>query len=50
MHFQISTEQSGYSVDGYSFITGSRVIFNADLDPEVRNKIYTVTFVEIDGE
>jgi hypothetical protein len=38
---------AGYSVDGYNFIDGSRVIFNADLDPEVRNKIYTVTFVDL---
>ena len=38
----------GYSVDGYSFISGSRVIFAADLDPEVRNKIYEVKFVQFD--
>jgi hypothetical protein len=36
----------GYSVDGYSFATGSRVIFAADRDPEVRNKIYNVTFIQ----
>ena len=39
----------GYSVDGYSFTTGSRVIFAADIDPEVRNKIYNVTFIEPSG-
>ena len=38
---------AGYSVDGYTFIDGSRVIFNADLDPEVRNQIYTVKFVNL---
>jgi len=38
---------AGYAVDGYSLVDGSRVIFNADLDPEVRNKIYTVTFVDL---
>ena len=27
--------------------SGSRIIFNADLDPEVRNKIYTVAFVDV---
>jgi hypothetical protein len=32
----------GYSIDGYALITGSKVIFAADLDPEVRNKIYEV--------
>ena len=38
----------GYSVDGYSFIDGSRVIFAQDADPEVRNKIYAVKFVQFD--
>ena len=36
----------GYSVDGYNFITGSRVIFAADIDPDVRNKIYEVRFID----
>jgi hypothetical protein len=35
----------GYSTDGYSFISGSRVIFAADIDPEVRNNIYVVEFI-----
>ncbi|WP_353479841.1 hypothetical protein [Haliscomenobacter sp.] len=35
----------GYAVDGYSFISGSRVIFAADNDPQVRNKIYLVEFI-----
>ena len=35
----------GYSVDGYSFANGSRVIFAADTDPQVRNKIYVVNFI-----
>jgi len=39
----------GYSVDGYSFINGSRVIFAADRDPEVRNKIYQVNFIVPEG-
>ena len=38
---------AGYIVDGYTLIEGSRIIFNADLDPEVRNKIYTVAFVDV---
>ena len=38
----------GYIVDGYKLITGSRIIFAADTDPEVRNKIYTVTFITPD--
>jgi hypothetical protein len=36
----------GYSYDGYSLQDGSRVIFANDSDPEVRNKIYAVTFVQ----
>lgn len=39
----------GYSTDGYNFINGSRVIFAADADPQVRNKIYTVEFIEPDS-
>lgn len=38
--------QRGYGIDGYTFITGSRVIFAADLDPNVRNKIYEVQFID----
>lgn len=36
---------TGYGVDGYEFINGSRVIFAADTNAEVRNKIYTVQFI-----
>ena len=39
---------TGYSTDGYNFITGSRVIFAADIDEQVRNKIYLVEFIEPD--
>jgi len=38
----------GYGIDGYSFINGSRVIFAADTDPAVRNKIYVVQFITPD--
>jgi hypothetical protein len=37
---------TGYSVDGYNLINGSRVIFAADEDADVRNKIWVVNFVE----
>jgi len=40
---------TGYSVDGYTFINGSRVIFAADLNAQVRNKIYQVEFINIDS-
>lgn len=36
---------TSYSVDGYDFLNGSRVIFAADSDPQVRNKIYEVQFI-----
>jgi hypothetical protein len=36
---------TGYSIDGYQFISGTTVIFTNDLDPNVRNKIYQVEFI-----
>jgi hypothetical protein len=39
----------GYSIDGYTLINGSRIVFAKDNDPLVRNKIYTVTFAEPDS-
>jgi hypothetical protein len=41
--------QTQYNIDGYVFINGSRVIFAADSDPEVRNRIYEVEFIDPDG-
>ena len=41
--------KTGYSTDGYGLVTGSRVIFANDLDPEVRNKIYEVELIDEDG-
>jgi len=38
----------GYSSDGYTLLDGSTVIFAADTDPEVRNKVYQVQFVTVD--
>jgi hypothetical protein len=38
----------GYSLDGYSFVEGTKVIFANDRDPKVRNKIYNVSFVTFD--
>jgi hypothetical protein len=40
---------TGYSVDGYTFVNGTRVIFAADADPEVRDKIYIVQFITPDS-
>lgn len=39
---------TSYSTDGYQFIEGTRVIFAADEDSSVRNKIYVVSFVTPD--
>jgi len=36
---------TGYSTDGYTLISGSRIIFAADTDPRVRQTIYTVQFI-----
>ena len=35
-----------YNVDGYQFLTGTRVIFAADLDPQVRDRVYEVVFID----
>lgn len=37
---------TSYTVDGYSFVNGTRVIFAADEDNQVKNKIYVVEFIE----
>lgn len=39
--------QAGYSTDGYTLMTGSRIIFAADNDPDVRNNIWQVQFVDV---
>jgi hypothetical protein len=39
-----------YTVDGYTLETGSRVVFAADEDSQVRNKIYQVTFITPDSD
>jgi hypothetical protein len=39
---------TSYAVDGYTFVDGTRVIFAADEDPEVKNKIYVVQFITPD--
>ena len=40
---------TGYTIDGYELISGSRVIFAADQDSQVRNKIYNVEFITPDS-
>jgi len=39
---------TGYFVDGYQLINGTRIIFAADQDASVRNRIYTVQIVDPD--
>ena len=36
---------TAYTVNGYALVEGSRVIFAADTDADVRNKIYQVSFI-----
>jgi hypothetical protein len=38
--------QRGYAVDGYQFITGTRVIFAADIDAQVRDRVFEVQFID----
>jgi hypothetical protein len=46
--FSTVNGSTGYGVDGYNLINGSRIIFAADLDPDVRDKIYVVEFITPD--
>ena len=39
---------TSYTVDGYDLIDGTRIIFAADEDIAVKNKIYTVSFINPD--
>jgi hypothetical protein len=38
--------QISYSTDGYALSNGSRIIFAADTDPDVRNNIWQVQFID----
>jgi|694.fasta_scaffold01677_8 hypothetical protein len=40
---------TGYTTNNYTFVDGSRVVFAADEDPNVRNKIYVVNFISPDS-
>ena len=46
--FSTVNGSTGYGIDGYNLINGSRIIFAADLDPDVRDKIYVVEFITPD--
>ena len=43
--FSSVVKQTGYIIDGLSLANGMRVVFSADTDPTVKNKIYDVNFV-----
>jgi hypothetical protein len=43
--FSDVVKQTGYVIDGVSLANGMRVVFAADTDPIVKNKIYDVNFV-----
>tara|TARA_A100001015_G_scaffold231170_1_gene261693 strand:+ start:210 stop:13220 length:13011 start_codon:yes stop_codon:yes gene_type:complete len=43
--FSNVVKQTGYIIDGLSLADGMRVVFAADTDPTVKNKIYDVNFV-----
>jgi hypothetical protein len=46
--FSTVNGSTGYGVDGYNLINGSRIIFAVDQDPNVRDKIYVVEFITPD--
>ena len=41
--------QIGYNIDGVNLVNGHRILFTADTDALVRNKIYRVEFLVLDG-
>jgi hypothetical protein len=41
---------SGYNVDGVFLTEGSRILFTADTDQLVRNNVYRVQFITVQGE
>ncbi len=43
--FSTVVKQTGYIIDGLALADGMRVVFAADTDPIVKNKIYDVSFV-----
>ena len=45
--FSIIEGSSGYSIDGKPLLQGQRVLFTADTDPLVVNKIYQVDFIDV---
>ena len=47
--FSSMVNQTGYYVDGVEVTNGMRVLFTADTDKLVRNKIYEVQFVKVQG-
>lgn len=47
--FKTVENSSGLYIDGVLVEAGNRVIFNADLDPLVRGKVFEVKFVEINN-
>lgn len=41
---------AGFLIDGAQITDGSRIVFAADEDTDVRNKIYTVNIIDLDGD
>jgi len=42
-------DEESYTIDGYNLVEGSRVVFAADADLSVRNKIYVVELVDLNN-
>ena len=40
---------TGYNIDGINLVSGFRIIFTADTDPLVTNKVFQVEFITING-
>ena len=45
--FSVIEGARGYNIDGFDLATGQRILFAADTDKLVKNKIYRVEFVDV---
>jgi len=45
--FSVIEGSAGYNVDNVNLFEGARVLFTADQDPFVKNKIFTVKFIRV---
>jgi len=48
--FSIIEGREGYNIDNVDVVDGMRILFTADTDPQVKNKIYKVEFIKFQNK